>query len=97
MGVHDHEQRASSTHSERDEALFTKGVKVFSRERVVVGEYGCRFGEGDAVLPEVSFGFLRIPIDVHVRHCMDKRRPRQVENGALLGRASGRLMALMPN
>ena len=32
---------------------------------MVVDENGRRFGEGNAVLPQVGFGFLRIPLDLH--------------------------------
>ena len=83
MRVHDHEQRAGSTHTERDEALFAKGVRVFPRERVVVGEYRCRFRKRNVVLPEVGFGFFRIPLYVHRPDCMDKRPASQAAEGVL--------------
>ena len=73
MRIHDHEQRAGSTDTERDETLFAKGVRVFTRKRVVVGEYRCRFRKRNGVLAEVGFGFLRIPVYVHFPDCMDKR------------------------
>ena len=88
MRVHDYEQRAGSTHTERDEALFAKGVRVFSRQRVVVGEHRRRFGKSNAVLPEVGFGFLRIPVYVHIPNCMDKRPPSQAAEGAQFRRAA---------
>lgn len=96
MRVHDHEQHAGSTHAERDETLFAKGVRVFPRERVVVGEYRCRFRKRNAVFPAVGFGFLWIPGYVHVRYCMDKRPPSQVDEGVDEGVLPGRASSVFP-
>lgn len=65
MRVHDDEKHTRDAHSERDEALFSHGVRVLARERVVVRKYGCRFGKRNTVFPKISSGLIRIPIDIH--------------------------------
>lgn len=58
------EQLASGAHSQRHETLLGDGVGVLARQRTFVEEDGSRLGEGDAVLTQVCFGLLRVPLDI---------------------------------
>jgi len=65
MGVHNHQQRTGSTHPERYEALLVKRVRIFARQRVVIGKYRSRLRKGNTMLAEVGFSFAWVPIDLH--------------------------------
>ena len=77
MRVHDYQNGPRCAHSERDEALFSDGVRVFPGKGIVVSEYGCGLSKGNTVLADVGLSLLRIPVNFHMCDCMDKRRLRQ--------------------
>ena len=79
MGVNEDEQGACGAHPQCDEPLLAKRVGVFAGQRKLIGQDGGRFRKTHAMRFDIGGGFGRIPLDSHVRHCMDDCRPSQAE------------------
>jgi hypothetical protein len=70
LGVNDDQNPTQSIHSQGDEALFTRRVWVFDRERHRVAKRLFGVAKTDAVLPEVGQRFGRVELEAHVALCI---------------------------
>jgi hypothetical protein len=66
----DDQNPTQSIHSQGDEALFTRRVWVFDRERHRVAKRLLCVAEADAVPPKVGQRFGRVELEVHVALCI---------------------------
>lgn len=64
MCIHNHEQRAERAHPESDETSFPNGIRILTRQCVLIVEYRCSIGKPDTVSRQIRLGFRRIPLDI---------------------------------
>jgi len=64
VAMDDDEKPETLAQTEKNEALLVLGmVRVVNQQGMLIGEHGLRIFKGDAVLPEIDLGLLRIPLE----------------------------------
>ena len=63
MGIYDNDEHSGCAHSQRNETLLSNRIRVFARQREVIGQNRRRLRKPHAVGKQVCFGFGRISVN----------------------------------